>query len=203
MNFPALPKTNTVMWNFPNLLSAFRLILAVVLFVVLAWEEYAASLGLFVIAVGTDWLDGWYARRYGQITVLGRILDPFADKVIICGTFIFLLNARPLLDLPWGLHPWMVVVIVGREMLVTALRSFLEQRGVDFSATWSGKWKMILQSLAIIAALYYLYYLTTFSPNPPPWMAWTFIGLLWVAVAQTVFSGVIYARAALRLLRPE
>lgn len=202
MNFLGSLKTNTVMWNFPNLVSAFRLILAVVLFVVLAWEKYVASLGLFLIAVGTDWLDGWYARRYGQVTVLGRILDPFADKVIICGTFIFLLAAQPLLDLSWGLHPWMVVVIVGREMLVTALRSFLEQRGVDFSATWSGKWKMILQSLAIIAALYYL---ITSSPNQPdsPWARWTFIGLLWAAVAQTVFSGVIYARAALRLLRPE
>jgi len=197
----AMHKTTAVIWNFPNLLSGFRLVLAVVLFVALAWEQYAVGLGLFLVATGTDWLDGWYARRYGQVTFLGRILDPFADKIIICGTFIFLLAAQPLVEMPWGLRPWMVVVIVGREMFVTAIRSFLEQRGVDFSAKRSGKWKMFLQSLAVIAALFYLSY-----PKGQPMFAGLegiVLATLWAAILQTALSGVIYALAAVRLLQSQ
>ena len=92
---------------------------------------------MFVVAAGTDWLDGYWARKYGQVTNLGRILDPFVDKIIICGTFIFL-AAVP----DSGVQAWMAVVIVGRELLVTALRSYLEGEGADFSASMSGKLKM-------------------------------------------------------------
>lgn len=190
-----------VIWNFPNLLSGFRLVLAVGLFAALAWELYGASLTIFLLASGTDWLDGWYARRYGQVTFLGRILDPFADKVIICGAFIFLLSARPLVEMAWGLRPWMVVVIVGREMFVTAIRSFLEQRGIDFSATWSGKWKMLLQSAAVIAALVYLSY--PIGPERMAWLEWVVLLTLWAALVLTVLSGLIYALAASRLLRRQ
>ena len=77
------------MFNLPNQLTFLRLMLSVVLFCFIAWEYYLTSLWLFIIAAGTDWLDGYYARKYGQVTTLGRILDPFADKVIVCGTFIF------------------------------------------------------------------------------------------------------------------
>ena len=87
---------------------------------------------LFIIAAGTDWLDGYYARKYSQVTTLGRILDPFADKVIICGTFIFLAADPIMVREQWGLRAWMVVVIVGRELLVTVLRSFIEDRGMRF-----------------------------------------------------------------------
>ncbi len=202
MNPTVQPRCNQpTNWNFPNLLSGSRVVLAVLLFVGLAWEAYPASLGLFLVACGTDWLDGWYARRYGQITFLGRILDPFADKVIICGAFIFLLAAPRLVEMPWGLRPWMVVVIVGREMFVTALRSFLEQGGVDFSAKRSGKWKMFLQSVAVIAALGYLS-----LPDSSPlnqWLPWAVLVSLWAAVGQTVLSGLVYARAAYRLLATQ
>ncbi|MCS7306601.1 MAG: CDP-diacylglycerol--glycerol-3-phosphate 3-phosphatidyltransferase [Thermoguttaceae bacterium] len=193
--------SNPTYWNVPNLLSGFRLVLAVGLFVALAWEAYLASLGLFLVACATDWLDGWYARRYGQITFLGRILDPFADKVIICGAFIFLLVARPLVEMPWGLRPWMVVVIVGREMFVTAVRSFLEQRGVDFSARWSGKWKMFLQSVAIIAALCYLSWPE--APALAQWLPGMVLLTLWAAVIQTVVSGLLYGVVAFRLLSSQ
>jgi CDP-diacylglycerol--glycerol-3-phosphate 3-phosphatidyltransferase len=192
---PANPSSN---WNFPNLLSGFRLVLAVVLFVALGLEEYWVSLGVFLMACGTDWLDGWYARRYGQITFLGRILDPFADKVIVCGAFIFLLAARPLVEMPWGLRPWMVVVIVAREMFVTALRSFLEQQRVDFSAKRSGKWKMFLQSVAITAALAYLAWPGSLKENPC--FTWAVVLSLWAAVVQTVLSGLLYALRAYYLL---
>ena len=77
-------------FNVPNQLSAARLVLSVVVFVLVPLHQYFFAFIIFVIAASTDWLDGWWARRYGQVTKLGRMLDPFVDKVIICGTFILL-----------------------------------------------------------------------------------------------------------------
>ena len=112
------------MFNVPNQLTTARLILSIALFVLIELGNrqqipsyYLAAMVLFIIAAGTDWLDGYWARKYGQVTTLGRILDPFVDKVIICGTFI-LLAALP----ASGLTAWMAVVVVARELLVTALR---------------------------------------------------------------------------------
>jgi CDP-diacylglycerol--glycerol-3-phosphate 3-phosphatidyltransferase len=197
-------------FNLPNQLTSLRLLLSVVLFGLIAAEYYIAAFVLFLIAVGTDWLDGYYARKFNQITTLGRILDPFADKVIMCGTFIFLINTKGMRADWLLLQPWMVVVIVGRELLVTALRSFLEQRGSDFSANMSGKLKMVLQCLAGGSALIYLHY-----PNPtiveqsmqvahwtaPPWIYWFTVVSIWSAVILTVYSGVIYVWIAYKLLK--
>jgi CDP-diacylglycerol--glycerol-3-phosphate 3-phosphatidyltransferase len=199
-------------FNLPNQLTTLRLVLSVVLFALIACEHYYTSLALFVLAAGTDWLDGYWARKYGQITTLGRILDPFADKVIICGTFIFLIlpkvstnlaGLRVVVDEPWGLRAWMVVVIVGRELLVTALRSFLEERGSDFSAQMSGKLKMVLQCIAAGACLVFLGLAR--APEGvqavPAWVWWTTVISVWSAVVLTVYSGVGYVLAAVRLLR--
>jgi CDP-diacylglycerol--glycerol-3-phosphate 3-phosphatidyltransferase len=197
----AKPDKGTV-WNVPNQVTALRLILAVALFCVMPWGSagtYLAALVLFVVAAGTDWLDGWYARRYGLVTVLGRILDPFADKVIVCGTFIFLVAEPALTSVPFGLRAWMVVVIVGRELLVTVLRGFIEQQGGDFSAKMSGKLKMVLQCVAAAASLYYLF--CTHRSGPPTWVVLTMIVSVWAAVLLTVYSGLVYVAAALRMVR--
>jgi CDP-diacylglycerol--glycerol-3-phosphate 3-phosphatidyltransferase len=194
----------STVFNLPNQLTWLRLLLSIVLFATIAAEYYWASLVLFVVAAGTDWLDGYFARKYGMITTLGRILDPFADKVIVCGTFIYL-AAIP----GSGVAAWMVVVIVGRELLVTALRSFLEQQGADFSATLSGKLKMVLQCAAAGTCLFSLTFTTAPGGSPPAWLAGTpggwQVGLLaatvWSAVALTVISGVAYVRTAINLLR--
>ena len=77
--------------NVPNALTMSRLVLAVVLFVLLAWEYFRSSFVVFVVAASTDWMDGYLARKRGETTVLGRILDPFVDKVVVIGTFIFLM----------------------------------------------------------------------------------------------------------------
>src|SRR6478672_8037545 len=153
------PPALDIVWNVPNILTTARLVLSVICFVCLSFELYMPSLILFAIAAGTDWVDGFYARRYGQITQLGRILDPFADKIIICGTFTFLAAVPPVFSAS-GLDrsaseiwAWMAVVVVAREILVTALRSFFEEHGSDFSAKWSGKWKMVLQCGAVAASL--------------------------------------------------
>src|SRR5690242_17917836 len=115
-------------FNVPNQLTTLRLVLSIVLFVLIELGTqlatpgyYLAAMVVFIVAAGTDWLDGYWARKYAQVTTLGRILDPFVDKVIICGTFIFL-AALP----ESGLTAWMAVVVVARELLVTALRGFLE-----------------------------------------------------------------------------
>jgi len=89
------PPALNVVWNVPNVLTIARLVLSVICFVTLTLGWFLPSLVLFAIAAGTDWVDGFYARRYGQITQLGRILDPFADKIIICGTFTFLAAVPP------------------------------------------------------------------------------------------------------------
>ncbi len=190
-------------FNLPNQLSALRLLLSLVVFCLIAWDTsttYVAALVLFVVAASTDWLDGYFARKYDMVTTLGRILDPFVDKVIICGTFIFLVAVPRMTAVWYGLQAWMVVVIVGRELLVTALRSFFEQRGADFSARWSGKWKMVLQCVAAAFGLLYLSF-TGRVPQEPALVWWPMVAAIWAAVVMTVWSGAAYVVAAVRLAR--
>ena len=182
-------------FNIPNQLTTLRLALSIVLFVLMAFKYYLAGTVVFVVAASTDWLDGYLARKWNLVTVLGRILDPFVDKIIVCGTFVFLV-AEP----ESQVAAWMAVVVVGRELLITALRSFLEQEGADFSATMSGKLKMVLQCLAATASLYYLSFVTQ-QKAPPGWLLPTVTATVWGAVALTVYSGVAYAVAAAGILK--
>jgi len=187
-------------FTLPTQLTLLRLILTVIMFGLIASEWYLGSFILFVIAAGTDWLDGYFARKYSQVTTLGRILDPFADKVIVCGTFIFLVAVPEMNAVAFGLRPWMVVVVMGRELLVTALRSFLEDQGADFSAKMSGKLKMVFQCIAAGACLVYLECLHQ-STAAPDWVRLTMIGSIWIAVLSTIYSGLIYLVVAGRLVR--
>jgi len=195
---PAKPVRATVL-NVPNQLTALRLVLAVVLFCTMAFHLYITSMVLFLAAAATDWLDGYLARRWGLVTTLGRILDPFADKVVVCGTFIFLVADPRMREVGWGLRAWMVVVIVGRELLVTALRSFIEERGGDFSAKLSGKLKMVLQCVAAPACLFYLSYEPV--ADAPAWSYALLVASVWAAVLLTVLSGLGYVATAVKLLR--
>ena len=194
-------RIRAAMFNLPNQLTFLRLVLSAVLFCFIAWEHYLTSMVLFIIAASTDWLDGYYARKYSQVTTLGRILDPFADKVIVCGTFIFIVSVPVMGQVSWGLRPWMVMVIVGRELLVTALRSFIEDRGSDFSAKMSGKLKMVLQCVAAGVCLFYLSYDAPQTDNAAQWCWWLLVASIWSALILTVYSGLVYIRAAVRLLR--
>jgi len=187
--------------NLPNQITIFRLLGAAVTFVFIDLHWYWAAFVLFVVATASDWLDGYLARKYGLVTTLGRILDPFVDKVIICGTFIYLVAIPDMTKVPWGLRTWMVVVILARELLVTALRSFFEERGSDFSANMSGKLKMVLQCLAAGTGLFYLAHVI--APNQPPadWLWWVLVLSTWSAVLLTIYSGLVYIWAAMRLAR--
>lgn len=195
---PAAGKASV--FNLPNQLTSIRLILSVVTFVLMSLEFYLASLVLFIIAAGTDWLDGYFARKYGQVTTLGRILDPFADKVIICGTFIYLIAVPVMAQVPWGLRAWMVVVVIARELLVTVLRSAIEQQGSDFSAKMAGKLKMALQCLAAGVCLYYLTYANPLQ-TAPQWLWFLLVASVWSSVLLTIYSGVMYVFAAVAAWR--
>ncbi len=192
------------LFNLPNQLTSLRILLAAIMFGLIDQQFYWASFVLFVVAAGTDWLDGYFARKYGQVTTLGRILDPFADKVIVCGTFIYLVSIPATIEVRWGLRVWMVVVLVGRELLVTALRSFLEDRGSDFSAQMSGKLKMVFQCVAAGTGLFVLAYLQShpsFKPvDLPDWLWLTLVISTWMAVISTAYSGIIYIWVAVKLL---
>jgi len=148
--------------NIPNTLTILRIFLAIVVFVMIGFARYDLAILFFVLAILTDALDGWWARRFKQITVFGRIMDPFADKFLICGVFICLITIPELTSDRSGypawlmLQAWMVIVIIGRELLITTLRSFVENAGGDFSAKWLGKLKMVIQCAAVILALLYL-----------------------------------------------
>lgn len=169
-------------WTVPNILSALRLKLAVVCFLLLVQGSDAAALAAFVVAAGTDWVDGWYARKYGQVSRLGRILDPLVDKVLVGGAFI-LLAARP----GAAILPWMAVVVVVRELVVTAVRAEMERMGRDFSAGMAGKLKMVLQCAAVVAELGRSVGLLDASDGVAivSWIAWA-------AVALTAWSGIEY-----------
>ena len=187
--------------NLPNLITVSRFVLALILFGLIDVGGYwLASAGLFVFAASTDWLDGYLARKYGQVTVLGRILDPFVDKIIVVGTFLFLLGKNGTAEsgatLHSGVTAWMVIVVIGREMFVSSLRGFLEQQGKDFSASFSGKAKMMLQCVAVTASLLSLSDRLKWS-----WLPATRDVFLWSAVGVTVWSGVVYVRRAVMLLR--
>lgn len=178
----------------PNLLSLIRLVLAIVFFVAVEQGRHVPAFWLFVVAASTDWMDGWYARRYGQVSRLGRIFDPLVDKVIVCGAYVVLAAAGT------AIAPWMAVVVVVRELMVTAIRAEMEKAGHDFSAAWSGKIKMVLQCLAVALVL---------AERAWPGLAGGGVALAqaavwasWAAVAATIWSGLEYVVAARPLVRP-
>jgi CDP-diacylglycerol--glycerol-3-phosphate 3-phosphatidyltransferase len=189
-------------FNVPNKISAARLVLAFVFFAMLPLQLYWAAFVIFVTAAGTDWVDGWYARKYNMVTKLGRVLDPFCDKILICGAYILI--AIEMNDMfPWyaKIAGWMAVVVVGRELLVTVLRSMIEGAGGDFSANWSGKLKMGFQCVAVGACLVALALRTSGDELAVPvWLTIVVVLSVWLSVASTLQSGWEYCKAAAKYL---
>lgn len=174
-------------WNVPNGLSLLRLLLAIGVGGLIESQLYVSAMIAFVIAASTDFLDGWWARRFNQITKLGRILDPFVDKIIVTAALVALVGQT-------GSHiaAWMVTLILGREFLVTSLRAMVEGKGGDFSARWMGKWKMLVQCAAIVASLWLLAW-------PQIWLSWVTRLLAWGAVLITLASGIDYVAQAMKI----
>jgi CDP-diacylglycerol--glycerol-3-phosphate 3-phosphatidyltransferase len=167
--------------NLPNLLSVFRILLVPLLVVVLLTKfdgREFVGLGLFLFAALTDFLDGFLARRNRQVTRLGQLLDPAADKILVAAAFISLVELDPRVT-----PAWMVVVIMAREFAVSALRSVAAAGSRVIAAGWTGKVKTGTQIVAISLLIIYNK-LGEFSHLAPL--------SLWVAVVATVLSGVEY-----------
>ena len=191
------PRTHRTLLNFPNVLSAVRIPLAVAIFACIVNQLWLVALLLFVVATVTDWLDGWWARRYGPLTLIGRNLDPLADKVLVCGAFIYLILVPEA-----GILPWMVTVIVVRELLVTGIRGMVEATGQKFGADWFGKLKMGLQC-AVLIGIFLIRWLRVEESSPSILIVLERIQqvLLWLMLAATLGSGVQYVVKAARMLK--
>lgn len=177
-------------FNLPNRLTLSRLFLAIIFFVLLSYKLFDPALATFFLAVLTDWFDGYYARKKGLLTDLGRIADPFVDKVIICGGFIIFIHICK--DI---IAPWMVIVIVAREFFVSSIRGYSESKGVPFASNIWGKSKMFLQSLAICILILYLAHFRNVG-----WAEYVVYTFIWAAIIVTLISGITYVISARKTL---
>ena len=185
--------------NLPNQITVARLGLAIVFFVLLSqYSQQKPNAGMldvaaviFIVAAVTDILDGYLARKRGEVTALGRVLDPLVDKVLVCGAFILFVGPG-FVDATGHnvteVSAWMVVVIVGRELLVTGLRGFNESIGISFGASVYGKLKMWMQSIAAPAILFIVAHEEVWGAAAGPLKK----TLVWLTVIVTVLSTVQY-----------
>ena len=170
------------MLNLPNLLAFLRILLAPIMFWIIlnpdyftqngyhiTWSYYTASL-LFVIASITDFFDGYIAREWNQMTMLGAIIDPLADKMLTIAAFLGLMMVGEA-------SAWAIYIIIIRELFITGIRTVALSEGLNIKASWSGKVKTVFQMIAIGFLL----------------MHWPLGStLLWFAVALTLYSGFEY-----------
>jgi len=169
------------LWNLPNTLSLIRVFCIPLILWLLndpsPGDLFVAALVL-AVAFFTDLLDGFFARRNREVTSLGKLLDPLADKLLICASLIMLI---PLGFIP----PWLVFLLVGREMAVTGLRGMASAKGEIIAASFFGKSKTALQMAAILFFL---------VPSPFIFLSFQTVGtvLIWLALIVSWFSGVAY-----------
>lgn len=205
--------------NLPNLLTSARILMVPVLVVVLLTRLPAHEIIgviLFWVASLTDWLDGYLARRWKQVTTLGKLLDPLADKLLVAGALISLVELRGPQD--QALAPaWMVFIILAREFAVTGLRGIASEEGLTLAAGSVGKWKLGFQvasiSLLILGPrLDSLAFERTHRPvfehfitirYPYSFFWGVGVLLLWVAVILAIWSAVSYFRAFWRAVGPR
>jgi CDP-diacylglycerol--glycerol-3-phosphate 3-phosphatidyltransferase len=177
--------------NLPNILTLGRIaaipILVVLLFFNTRWAGFWAA-AVFSAAAVTDWLDGWLARKWGIVTVLGKFLDPLADKLIVMAALIMLI--------PLGRVPaWAVFLILAREMVVTGLRSIASSEGIVIAASDLGKYKTIFQMVAIIGLLLHYDYYWFFGLRWEVFhvsMQTAGIFFFYIALVLTIWSGADY-----------
>ena len=190
--------------NLPNAITVSRLFLTAgfILFVTKesTWGHFVALI-LFIIAAISDFVDGWLARKMNLVTPLGKLLDPLADKILVCSAFVFL-SAK-------GLCPvWVTALIIGREFLVTGLRQIAIEAGQVLAADRLGKWKTAFQLTYLIAGMIKLTLDTMESVEPPLSHLYTLTNGTWLlpvslvlAVGLTVISGWNYVWSSRYLLR--
>ena len=184
--------------NLPNKLTVSRFALTAVFLAVFFWEFPGnETIALIVFCLGgiTDILDGEIARRKKLITNFGILMDPLADKILVCSAFIAFVERRET-----GIEAWMVVVIVGRELAITGLRLLAASQNHVLAAESLGKHKTISQITTIIAVLVLMSHrqwgvfgqLFAFEIAGKAWIAWFAVIAKWLAVGLTIFSGAMY-----------
>jgi len=198
--------------NIPNTLTAIRILMVPALVVVLMtrvpFHEIIGSV-VFWVACITDFYDGYFARKLRQVTILGKLLDPLADKLLISGALLSLVELK--------LTPaWMAFIILAREIAITGLRGIASEEGITIAADRLGKWKLGIQIAAISCLLFgpvldrWIFFFTKFgifdkwgvgqffsgSLSGAPWGLFAGLGLIlmWVAMLLTVWSAVSYFR---------
>ncbi|GAM10611.1 CDP-diacylglycerol--glycerol-3-phosphate 3-phosphatidyltransferase [Geobacter sp. OR-1] len=191
-------KANPI-WNIPNILTLLRIAAIPLLVMLLLTPSKTAGFwaaALFSAASVTDWLDGYLARRMGIVTVFGKFLDPIADKLIVMAALIMIL--------PFGRVPaWMVLVILGREIIITGLRGIASTEGIVIQASDLGKYKTIFQIVAIIGLLLHYDYHPYFSIDSPLLTVNMHnVGMfyLWIATILTAWSGVDYLAKFMKVI---
>jgi len=186
-------KLETDVMTLPTKLTILRILLTFVLMGLLflpGWIPKAAALAGFLVASATDWADGYLARRWGQTSALGALLDPIADKVLVLGMFLAFVQLR--------LVPaWMVLVIALREFLITGVRLFAASRNLVLSASKEGKHKTVSQMVAIVTVLSVLVIeewrgYGGLSPSTAASLHAIILGMLWIAVILTTISGLSF-----------
>jgi CDP-diacylglycerol--glycerol-3-phosphate 3-phosphatidyltransferase len=191
----------THVMNLPNSLTISRIFFVPLLVVVLLTNFDGRNIygvptelvgaAIFGLASITDWLDGYLARRRKQITLLGQVIDPLADKLLTCAALISLVRMDLVL-------PWMAMVIIGREFAVTTLRSVAYARGVSIPASPMGKIKMVGEVVAILALI--LAYGAEGLRAPLYWIGQ---GALWVVIVAALVSAFDYFRRFNAVLNPR
>lgn len=203
---PCIPHIRGV--NLPNAITLSRLVLTGVFVAAVGFPGnpgYAVALATFSVAAATDWLDGYLARKLGLVTPLGKLLDPLADKILVCAAFVFF-SAQPVGS--YHCPVWVTALIIAREFLVTGLRQIAMEAGQVLAADGLGKWKTTFQLIYCIAGLVWLTFSAMADPgalggllrdlaSPAGWLAPL---SLWTAVALTLVSGANYVWSCRRLL---
>jgi len=212
----------------PNILTGGRLILALVFFCMLALYQYEGrgdpwllnvASAIYVIAVITDFLDGYLARKWNVEGQFGRIIDPFVDKILVLGSFVFFAGKNFIIPASanhpgdgsmvvktlTGVAPGIVVILLARELLVTTFRGLSESSGKSFGAAFSGKLKMGFQATTILIILVYVNYYPRFHHHPEFLQYATYFRdfAIWATVAITVYSGLLYLQRAMVMLKQQ
>ncbi len=197
--------------NLPNQITVGRFIVSIVFLALMAGYEYEggdgqlwmldAAFWLFVVAALSDVLDGYLARKQNQVTSFGRILDPFVDKILVCGAFILLLGCG-FVDGQGrnvtGVAGWMVVVILSRELLVSGLRGFNEATGRPFAANIWGKAKMVVQCVTVPVIIQ-----SVGRWRDIEWIMTARTALIWATIVVTVLSVWAYLVASREALSEQ
>jgi CDP-diacylglycerol--glycerol-3-phosphate 3-phosphatidyltransferase len=184
--------------TFPNRLTLARLLLTGLFVAAMEWSfawNQTCALGIFILAILTDYLDGALARRWNLITDFGRLMDPVADKILNTSAFILLVAQ-------WAIPPWVVIIIIGREFLITGLRLLAGGKGQVLPAEKLGKHKTAWQMATILFFLALLA-IPEWMPKPGWWqIAWIYGGNFFITITTilTIYSGFGYLRRNRSLL---